>query len=368
MERGEDARGRTPHGRGRMAGRLPGERMPVRSLAAKLQLTRLALGCSTQKELVARFAAVNPATAFTAQNAYKWLGGKAMPRVSSVYEDWAQILGGRLAAPFIAACSFEEFAEALRERFDIPEAALRAVRVEASFPVGSAARDLEGAPPAGNGGSAPNGAADGAYRLDLLGRPDTGRGGLLLEGTFMALSRAWSRTQEGRLVLGAARIAGRSEGGLGIDYMERVLGRRVPFTGPVFADSHAVQAVLDCRPTGRFYFLALQFPAFPANVIGGLLCGTVLHDPEVRSVCSRFVLVRNHALGWEELQARCGYVDADAGTLGRELGALGYVGGVENAAGGLTGFLSSSAEMVEVGGPDIGILGHALDLLATDEA
>ena len=79
-------------------------------LSRKLQLTTIALGCPTSKELCARFAAVNPNTAFTAQNAYKWVRGKATPRLSSVYEDWARVLGDDFTGAFVAASTFEEFA------------------------------------------------------------------------------------------------------------------------------------------------------------------------------------------------------------------------------------------------------------------
>ena len=50
-------------------------------LAAKLQLTSIALNCTTHKEICGRFSSVNALTAFTPQNAYKWLKGKATPRL-----------------------------------------------------------------------------------------------------------------------------------------------------------------------------------------------------------------------------------------------------------------------------------------------
>ena len=103
------------------------------NLALKLKLTALALGCPTNKELCARFAAVNPATLFVTQNAYKWLSGKAMPRTSSVYEDWARVLGGALTAPFLASSSFEEFQHAICARFGVPETVLATLRGEAGL-------------------------------------------------------------------------------------------------------------------------------------------------------------------------------------------------------------------------------------------
>src|SRR4051812_3166054 len=88
-------------------------------VALKLKLTLVVLGISP-KDLCRRFTSVNPLTAFTIQNAYKWLGGKSAPRMSQVYNEWARILGGDLTGSFIAAASFEEFATALSAQYTIP--------------------------------------------------------------------------------------------------------------------------------------------------------------------------------------------------------------------------------------------------------
>ncbi|MDF2810212.1 MAG: hypothetical protein K0S56_1243 [Microvirga sp.] len=103
-------------------------------LANKLRLTSLALGNATLKELCGRFAEVNP-TVLTIENCYKWMRGKTEPRVSSVYSDWALVLGGGLTASFIAASTFDEFAAAVQAFHSIPEAALAKLREQSSVPL-----------------------------------------------------------------------------------------------------------------------------------------------------------------------------------------------------------------------------------------
>ncbi|QJP15542.1 hypothetical protein G3545_18910 [Starkeya sp. ORNL1] len=373
MDRLVDGQRRAAVMRGRLGTNYPAHRPPVRSLAGKLHLTRIALGCSTNKELVSRFAAVNRATAFTSQNAYKWLSGKAMPRMSSVYEDWSQILGGKLAAPFIAACSFEEFTRALRQHFDIPEAAISELR-------GEPAPSLEEVPDGGWREDA--GTLDEARRADAGGgelpRVEPARGDLwrgearrrnaLMAGNFLGVSPAWSRAQAGRLLIGAARIGYRRDDELWIDYIERVVGHAVHYAGSMVTDNRTVQSAMECMPTGRVYLLALQFPTFPANLIGGLLCGTVLHDPDARSVASRILFVRSHALDWDGLLARIGYATHDDATLARELEALGYIGGERagEVAGQIVRFLAPPGESsgtIEAGPAELNSVGYALDSL-----
>lgn len=52
----------------------------VRDFGHKLRITAALLGCASQKDLCARFRAVNPATAFKLERSYKWMHGRALPR------------------------------------------------------------------------------------------------------------------------------------------------------------------------------------------------------------------------------------------------------------------------------------------------
>src|SRR5919112_1632919 len=107
-----------PNSTGSLGTRSAREGVASPTLALKLRLTLVALGV-TPKDLCGRFSAVNPNTAFTPQNAYKWLSGKSAPRMSQVYNDWAHVLGGDLTGAFIAASLFEEFASTVSARYDI---------------------------------------------------------------------------------------------------------------------------------------------------------------------------------------------------------------------------------------------------------
>ncbi len=274
----------------------PATRAAVLSLAAKLRLTSRALGCTTSKELCARFATVNPGTAFTPQNAYKWLGGKAMPRVSSVYDDWARILGPEVSASFISAASFDEFAAALTAQFDLPEAAVAELRPEAP----AAAPERRGGP------------AEGCWHARHL-----------FVGSYLAISPAWSRAETGNLILGHAEIADDGQDGLECRYSERLFGRTVTMTGRMVSDGRTAQASLTCSATQRLLFLGLHAPAPPANVIGGMLAGAVLHDVEARTTASRMLFVRDHSTTQDPL-ARGRYEHSCGEIVDQEIGLLGY--------------------------------------------
>lgn len=313
-------------------------------LANKLRLTSLVLGCSTNKELCARFAAINPATAFIAQNAYKWLGGKAMPRVSSVYEDWAQVLGGGVSAPFIASSSFDEFAAALSKLFLVPEGALAELR------------ENIGPPPTLRSDGAPD-VNDMASSL----RPSD----QMLIGNYLAISPAWSRGEAGRLIVGFAKIEIDVARSLQITYCERLFNRLIVMCGAMVGDGRSAQSAMTCTYTRRLMFLALQVPPPPANLIGGILSGAAIHDHEARSLAARIALVRSH--GDEgTLSELSGYIDAQHSLVAKKLETLGYTASEETqqAAKHLVSFLTApSSGLLEASPEILGNLGLTLDRL-----
>lgn len=314
-------------------------------LANKLRLTSLVLGCSTNKELCARFAAINPATAFIAQNAYKWLGGKAMPRVSSVYEDWAQVLGGGVSAPFIASSSFDEFAAVLGKLFSVPEQALANLRQELGLPT---ARPDDEAPGSG----------------EMLGplRPSD----QFLIGNYLAVSPAWSRGEAGKLIVGYVKVEANSAKGLQVTYCESLFHRTIVMNGALVCDGRSAQSAMTCNYTRRLMFLALQVPPPPANLIGGILSGAAIHDHEARSLATRIVFVRSHA-DEAVLPALSGYIPAQAGLIAERLDALGYSSSEDTtlAAERLIAYLTASpaSGMLEASPEALGNLGLTLDRL-----
>lgn len=314
-------------------------------LANKLRLTSLVLGCSTNKELCARFATVNPSTAFVAQNAYKWLGGKAMPRVSSVYEDWAQVLGGGVSAPFIASSSFDEFAAVMGKLYSVPEKALSNLRQELGLPSGLSV---------GAEGSASD-------PVGLLRPSDQ-----FLVGDYLAISPAWSRGEAGKLIVGYARIEAKAGKGLQVDYCESLFNRLIVMNGTLVCDGRSAQSAMTCTYTRRLIFLALQAPPPPANLIGGILSGAAIHDHEARSLATRIVFVRAHCHG-DALSGLSGYIAAQERLVAEKLAVLGYRSeeGPSSAAGRLIGFLTATAAsgLLEASPEALGNLGLTLDRL-----
>lgn len=293
-----------------------------RHLAPKLRLTSLVLGCSTNKELCARFAQVNPLTLFIPQNAYKWLSGKATPRASSVYEDWAKLLGEPLSAPFVAYSSFEEFQAVLGQRFMLPQTALHGIRIEADLPsvadAPAPARVWPTSPP---------------------------RGTTWFEGNYLTLSPAWSDAERGRLIVGMVHIATDEERGARLCYTEKLFGRQVAMQGQLVNDGRTAQSAITCSYTQRLFFLALNAPTPPANLIGGILTGGAIHAPDARAAACRILLLRAVAGRTEELAARLGYIDAEAGALSHEFAALGYRPDAANSGlfAGILGHLGANA-------------------------
>lgn len=315
---------------------MPTVPRPNRQLAAKLQLTAAALGCTTGKELCVRFAAVNPATAFTVENAYKWMRGKARPRMSSVYDDWAAVLDIGLAPQFLAAASFEAFAEALRPHVFLSDETIAGI-------------------------------ADGAARVEADAATPGGaswRSEHILVGRYLAISPAWASTRRGSLIAGPVDIAARPGGALALNYREHLFGQTVEMSGRLAVDGRTAQCTVNCSSTGRLFYFALIVPAPPGSLVGGLFCGNALHDPDARPTACRIVFIRDRALGSEALQDRARYIDADAAALAGELEALGY-GGSQAAAESLLTFLVAPGMSLTLAADTVeaGAIGMALDRL-----
>ena len=305
----------------------------ARHLGSKLRLTSIALGCATTKELCRRFSAVNPDTQFTLQNSYKWLHGKARPRMSGIYDDWAAVLGVGLTPQFLASASFDDFAAALGRHFFMPAEALSALRVADDEPEVVAG--------------------------DVWARDQ------ILAGIYLALSPAWSKANEGRLIVGSLAVGLDPADEHAVTYRERLFGRTTPMRGRLVTDGRTAQAALTCEPTGSLYLLALNVPAPPASLVGGVLCGIALHDPESRPTASRILFVRSHALGWEALHERSRYIEAEAATIEAELAALGYAsphGARAAAAAGLAAFFAGGERGAVIDAPAAPLARLALDL------
>jgi hypothetical protein len=311
------------------------------TLALKLKLTLVALGI-TPKDLCGRFAAVSPNTAFTPQNAYKWLSGKSAPRMSQIYNEWAHVLGGDLTGAFIAAASFEEFATAVSARYDIPSGTLAELRREAT----KVREASPGTPPARVQGSANQ----------------------LLPGHYLAMSPAWSRAQSGKLIRGQVEISPEGTSGLRLAYSETLFGRVFDMDGAVFCDGQTFQSTVKSPESTRCYFFALRVPSPPANLIGGMLSGSALHDIDARPVASRVLFIRDHSANRKSCGGGFTYFEPSAVLISSALIDLGY--GPEDeclaSAEQLRAFLMAEQSMGLMEAPldSLGALGLLLDRLS----
>ena len=308
-------------------------------VALKLKLTLVVLGVSP-KDLCRRFSSVNPNTAFTIQNAYKWLGGKSAPRISHVYNEWASILGGDLTGSFIAAASFEEFAATLSARYKIPSTTLA---------------DLMRGSPSDRQTPSVSPSDEGQWFTNQL-----------LTGRYLAFSLAWSQAQAGKLILGRVEIS-RIGSGLNLTYSESLFGRSVIMDGAVVCDGRTAQSLAVCRETGRFYLFALCVPAPPANLIGGIFSGSALHDFGARPCASRILFVRDHSTDAIADSNRSTYLEPSRELVSGALADIGY--GPEDdrlrVADHLNTFLRAEERtgLLEATPAGLGALGLLLDRL-----
>lgn len=280
---------------------------PRQLLAAKLRLTSLALNCATHKEICARFSTVNSQTAFTPQNSYKWLGGKATPRLSSVYSDWAAVLGGHLTPAFIAASTFVEFAEALGRSHVLPEAAIS--RLSKALEPVDAVDKLTSRP------------------VPPPPFPSQWSTHHVLTGRYLALSPAWSPLVSGRLAVGHVEIRGIGGNRSSVTYTENLFDRILLLSGEMVADERYAQAIMHADFARRAWILNLHLPAFPASLLTGLLDGSAVIDFDGRLLTSRILLIRDYNDG--AIGSLPAYADPDPNLIAEWLALLGYHGGDE---------------------------------------
>jgi len=237
-----------------------GNRRMVVAFAAKLRMAAAALGCSSRKEFCARFRSVNVKTQCDLDRLNKWVQGRSLPRASSVYEDFAAVIGTSKPGRWVAECSLEAFAAELTARTGVDAATL-------SVPNALSRRSNPRA-------------------VGLLGGVAT------LTGAFAAYSPAWSPHFHGRLVRGALRLAAGKSGTLLATYTESFLGRHVHLTSDVSIGGRSMHFLVR-EPDGDMpVFISLQLPGPPASVLCGVMSGVAFlaHEP-LPSAC-RIVFIR----------------------------------------------------------------------------
>lgn len=301
------------------------------AVAEKLELTSIALGCLTRKELCAAFLRVNPQTVMTLQNSYNWLSGRSVPRTFSLFEDWAAALRLDEGPHFVLSSSLEEFAEAVGRRVVLPAGLLESLG-GASGAASAAREAVPGARPETAREPGAGAGAAGAAAMPGPSRGSVWRNGALLHGSFLALSHSWSPQQRGRLLGGALSFEVQEGGRITVDYREKILGRTVRFGGSGLEDGRTGQVTLHCEANAATYLMAFHLPPLPGNLTAGVFAGTALYDPDSEPTASGILFLRNHALEREALEAVCGYEDLDIEALTRLLDLLGYGSDPDRAA------------------------------------
>lgn len=270
-------------------------------VAEKLNLTAIALGCLTRKELCAAFFQINPNTVLTLQNCYNWLGGRSTPRNFSFYEDWALMLDLDEGPHFIMTCTLAAFTERIAAKMNLPDALLASL----------------GDRPHKSNGAAP--------RQDHVGGQDPSwLANALLQGSYLALSLAWAPTARERLLQGTLHLGTRDDGKLHADYLETILGRKVLFEGHGQEQGHTAQLTLTCQANATTFFMAFHLPILPGNLGAGIFAGNTVYDSASTPAACPILFIRNHALTHDEMEAGMNYLDATAEALAGSLEDLGY--------------------------------------------
>lgn len=261
------------------------------SFAYKLRLTAAALGCATRKDLCARFRAANPATVVDLERCHKWLQGVALPRHSSVYEDWAKVLGGEWSAAWLAAATPEAFALELCARLAADRADLEARAAQFGRPRRAAAAPTD---------------------------PHA--------GAFVAYSWAMAPRFEGRLIRGLLTLEPGRGGRLAARYEEGFPSGALRFTGAATASGRSVYVDLVTAddPGGGRFFMALSSPGRPVDALCGQFVGVPIHDATPQPTASALALLRIDAAAAPRAAAPDCYLAAAPAALAVDLADLGF--------------------------------------------
>jgi hypothetical protein len=276
-------------------------------LAAKLRVTSAALGCVTRKDLCARFRAVNAATHFDLERSHKWMQGKAEPRASGMYDDWARILGTTRPPAWIATCTLAAFIDEVAQLLQADPAALhRAAR----------SRAQDDAPPM----------RAGPARTQI-------------EGSYACYSPAWSPYFQGQLIRGALRIAHGRRREMLLTYSERLRIGIASFEGVARINHRTLSAHLLDAAEEYPLFLCLYLPGAPATALSGIMSGSTVLAQDTCPTSSRFAAVR--VPEGTPLDATNRYFEPVPGAIAADLAALGLPAAacpaVETAVRGVLG-------------------------------
>jgi hypothetical protein len=226
-----------------------------REIDQKLRLTAAVLGAVTRKDLAAQFRRINPKTPFDVERAHKWLQGRARPRESQVYDDWAKLLDLGRTGQWIAECEIDAFLDAVCTRYERDRETLRSHL--APVAAGAAAQGRKAA----------------------------------LGGTYACYSHAWSPYFRGRLIRGELSITPATQG-LVATYAEVLPTGRLMLDGIVNVGNRVV--TIDVREHGgdAHFVFCLFLPRPPASLLTGLMSGATVIGPDAQPSVTRIAVVR----------------------------------------------------------------------------
>lgn len=288
--------------------RREGEGEPLRRMSApteiatKLKLTTQALGCSSLKDLCARFRAANASTYFDLQRSQKWVQGKAEPRFPQVYQDWAKVLALPRDGAWIAACSLEEFQAELLARFGPGAGQAPAARALARAPATL---------------------------------------GVEITGLYAVYSMAWSPHFVGRILRASLQLGRTRAGAISAEYREDLPIGATLFRGEAAIAGRTLHLPLRDVTTGLPLFMSFALPGPPASVMCGVQCGAALISHSAEPAAGRILLVR--LPGAPDLRASNRYM-APGESVAADLTALGLA--AEPALDGLLGAVLGRVDRV----------------------
>ncbi|MCH2396317.1 MULTISPECIES: hypothetical protein [Oceanibaculum] len=232
----------------------------------KLRLIQIVTGCATQKEMYARFKALNPHTGYDPQRAYKWLQGRSSPRDMSVFEDIARLLDLDVPGEAVRNSTIDEFRTLIEAR-------------RGPLPAEVAPEALGG-----------------ALRLPTY-----------LAGRFLAIARAWAPDRRDCLLAGILTLTPDATQGIGVHYQEYLPAGHLVLTGAMQRIGRSARATAINEEDETFIDFCLQIPPAPAPVLYGILSGAAIQDLEMRPSACPLICLRADAVSSETLCKASGY-------------------------------------------------------------
>lgn len=292
------------------------------SFAQKLAVTAVLLGCSTRKELCARFRAVNPATEFDLERSFKWMQGKALPRSTTIYDDWARLIGTARGGVWLAGCSVDAF---LGEVCGLFQADAAEVRQRAARFLGERA----------------------------------GTGGDGLSGDFVSYSWAWSPFRQGWLIRGTLALRPAPAGRVAAVYTEQLDRQEGVFRGNGMRTGRTLLLALS-GDEGEHMAQSLLLSGKPSDCFCGMMQGFTLAGTTPEVAGSRIVGMRLPQGGRPQ---GMGYLRPEAGAVAGDLEGCGFAPALAARLGvAVLGFLRAGIDAggLKVTGEDMTEVARAL--------